>query len=154
MLLLHTLPSGYPYPLCGVRRPEGEAHASPSCAEAQPTATRRDRQSLRGELGEGSSMSHAERHAHAFTREETYAATRRPVSLAETLLPEAYTSGAFFALERERVFGSTWVAVGCAAQLREPGDVLVTDVAGRSIFVVRKEDGALQAFYKLCRHPR
>jgi choline monooxygenase len=90
--------------------------------------------------------------ADVFTREETYAATRRPVSLAETLLPEAYTSEAFFALERERVFGSAWVAVGCSAQLREAGDVLVADVAGRSVFVVRKQDGALRAFYNVCRH--
>jgi choline monooxygenase len=90
--------------------------------------------------------------ADAFTREETYAATRRPVSLAETLLPEAYTSEAFFALERDRVFASSWVAVGCSAQLREPGDVLVADVAGRSVFVVRKKDGTLRAFYNVCRH--
>ena len=89
---------------------------------------------------------------HAFTREETYAATRRPVSLAATLVPDAYTSEEFFALERERVFASSWVAVGCSAQLREPGDVLVTEVAGRSIFVVRKQDGALRAFYNVCRH--
>src|SRR5436309_8056449 len=94
----------------------------------------------------------ANRPAEAFTREETYAATRRPVALAETLLPEAYTSEAFLALERERVFGPTWVAVGCSAALREAGDVLVTDVAGRSIFVVRKQDGALRAFYNVCRH--
>src|ERR671932_1701149 len=104
-------------------------------------------------------MNHAEQdvrtagpRADAFTREETYEATRRPVSLAETLLPEAYTSEAFFALERERVFASTWVAAGCSAQLREPGDVLVAEVAGRSIFVVRKQDGALRAFYNVCRH--
>jgi choline monooxygenase len=104
-------------------------------------------------------MNNAEEHVHvagtraeAFAREETYAATRRPVSLAETLLPEAYTSEAFFALERERVFGSTWVVVGCSAQLRQPGDVLVAEVAGRSIFVVRKHDGALRAFYNVCRH--
>jgi choline monooxygenase len=88
----------------------------------------------------------------AFTREETYARTRRPVSLAETLLPEAYTSEAFFALERERVFGSSWVAVGCSAALREPGAVLVAEVAGRSTFVVRKQDGTLRAFYNVCRH--
>jgi choline monooxygenase len=98
-----------------------------------------------------------ERHAQAggpqaFTQEETYAATRRPVSLAATLLPDAYTSEEFFALERERVFGQGWVAVGCSAQLREPGDVLVAEVAGRSIFVVRKKDGTLRAFYNVCRH--
>ena len=45
--------------------------------------------------------------AERFTREETYAASRRPVSLAETLLPEAYTSETFFAIERERVFASS-----------------------------------------------
>jgi choline monooxygenase len=88
----------------------------------------------------------------AFTREETYAATRRPVALAQTLLPAAYTSEAFFAVERERVFGAGWVAVGCAAALREPGDVLVAEVAGRSIFVVRKPDGVLRGFYNVCRH--
>jgi choline monooxygenase len=74
------------------------------------------------------------------------------VSLAATLLPDAYTSEEFFAVERERVFGAGWVAVGCAARLREPGDLLVAEVAGRSIFVVRKQDGALRAFYNVCRH--
>jgi choline monooxygenase len=88
----------------------------------------------------------------AFTQEETYAATRRPVTLATTLVPDAYTSEEFFALERVRVFGASWVAVGCSAQLREAGDVLVADVAGRSIFVVRKKDGRLRAFYNACRH--
>jgi choline monooxygenase len=100
-------------------------------------------------------MSHPHEHlastagtsADAFTREATYAATRRPVALAQTL-----TSEAFFALERERVFGTSWVAVGCSAQLRESGDVLVTEVAGRSIFVVRNTDGQLRAFYNVCRH--
>jgi choline monooxygenase len=87
-----------------------------------------------------------------FTREETYAATRRPVDLAQTLIPEAYTSDAFFAVERERIFGRSWVAVGCSAQVRQPGDVLVTEVGGRSIFVVRNKDGRLRAFYNACRH--
>jgi choline monooxygenase len=88
----------------------------------------------------------------AFTHEETYAATRRPVALATTLVPDAYTSGEFFALERERVFGTSWVAVGCSAPLREPGDVLVAEVAGRSVFVVRQKDATLRAFYNVCRH--
>jgi choline monooxygenase len=90
--------------------------------------------------------------ARAFTREETYAATRRPVALAETLIPEAYTSESFNALEQERVFAAGWVAVGCAAQLREPGDALVVDVAGRSIIVVRNRRGELRGYYNTCRH--
>lgn len=88
----------------------------------------------------------------AYTREETYAATRRPVELAETLTPEAYRSEEFFALERERVFATSWIAVGCVAELREPGDVLVAEVAGRSLFVVRGRAGVLRAFYNVCRH--
>ena len=87
-----------------------------------------------------------------FVREETYAHTRRPVELAETLLPEAYSSDEFFAIERERVFRTSWVAVGCAAEVRERGNVLVTEVGGRSIFVTRNGDGDLRAFYNVCRH--
>jgi choline monooxygenase len=87
-----------------------------------------------------------------FTREETYAPTRLPVDYAQTLLPEAYTSDEFFAVERERVFASSWVAVGCTAQLRRPGQVLVADVAGRSLFVIRTQGGRLRAFYNVCRH--
>jgi choline monooxygenase len=91
-------------------------------------------------------------HADAFTSEETYAATRRHAAVAQTLLPAAYTSDAFFAIERERVFGRSWVAAGCAAQLSDPGDALVVDVAGRSIFIIRTGTGELRAFYNVCRH--
>jgi choline monooxygenase len=85
-------------------------------------------------------------------REETYAPTRRPVELAETLLPDAYSSQEFFAIERERIFRSSWVAVGCSAQVRKPGQVLVAEVGGRSVFVVRNGNGELRAFYNVCRH--
>jgi choline monooxygenase len=105
-----------------------------------------------GKMGGTAVEQDHERAADAFTLEETYAATRRPVDLAETLPPAVYSSERFFALERERVFASGWVAVGCTAQLLEPGDVLVSDVAGRSIFVVRTRDGELRAFYNTCRH--
>ena len=90
--------------------------------------------------------------ADRFVLEETYAPTRRPVELAETLLPEGYSSEEFFAIERERVFGSGWVAVGCVAQVSRPGQVLVAEVGGRSIFVTRKHSGELRAFYNVCRH--
>lgn len=90
--------------------------------------------------------------ADRFVREETYAPTRRPVELAETLLPEAYSAEEFFAIEQERVFGSSWVAVGCSAQVAGPGQVLVAEVAGRSFFIARNGAGELRAFYNVCRH--
>ncbi len=88
----------------------------------------------------------------AYTREETYSQTRLPVSLATTLIPDAYTSDEFFAIEQERVFGTSWVAVACTSELERPGDLLVTDVAGQSVVVVRNKAGELRAFFNVCRH--
>jgi choline monooxygenase len=84
--------------------------------------------------------------------EDTYRQTRAPVELASTLLPEAYTCPRFYALEQERVFATSWVAVGCTSQLQESGQALVVTVAGRSIIVVRDKAGRLHAFHNVCRH--
>jgi choline monooxygenase len=90
--------------------------------------------------------------AEDFTREETYRHTRLPVDLASTLLPDAYTSREFFDLEREKVFASSWIPVGCTSQVEGPGQTLVTEVAGRSIIVTRDKQGELRAFHNVCRH--
>lgn len=87
-----------------------------------------------------------------FVWEETYRRTRLPVDLASTLIPDAYTSQAFFDIERERVFSASWVAVGCASEVEAPGDVIVSEVAGRSIIVTRNNDGEIRAFHNVCRH--
>jgi choline monooxygenase len=87
-----------------------------------------------------------------FTQEDTYRATRLPVSLASTLTPDAYTSDEFFELERERVFRRGWVAAACASEVAQPGDAVVVELAGRSAIVVRGQDGALRAFENVCRH--
>lgn len=87
-----------------------------------------------------------------FLQEATYAATRRPVDQAETLTPEAYRSREFFDLERERVFATSWVAVGYAERVARPGDTFVADVAGRSIIVTRDRQGVLRGFHNVCRH--
>ncbi|MFC5140048.1 aromatic ring-hydroxylating dioxygenase subunit alpha [Actinomycetospora rhizophila] len=87
-----------------------------------------------------------------YTDEATYAATRLPVELASTLLPDAYTTPEFFALEQEKVFASGWVAVGLAADVDRPGACIVVDVAGRSVIITRNRHGALRAFHNVCRH--
>src|SRR5205814_10063545 len=88
----------------------------------------------------------------SYVRHEIYERTRLPVASARTLIREAYVSEEFFAVERERVFASGWVAVGGAEAVREPGDVLIVDIAGRSVIVGRGRDGTLRAFYNVCRH--
>jgi choline monooxygenase len=90
--------------------------------------------------------------AEAFTRSDTYAATRLPVELATTLIPDAYTEQSFFDLEREQVFAHSWVPVCLADEVPEPGDFLVVEVAGRSLIVCRSAQGTLRAHHNVCRH--
>ena len=89
---------------------------------------------------------------HVYTQPETYGLSRLPVDQALTLIPDAYTAADFFALEQEKIFATAWVAVGCLQQVKNPGDILVTEVAGRSILVMRDKTGKLGAFYNVCRH--
>ena len=88
----------------------------------------------------------------AFLEEETYGRTRLPVSLATTLIPDAYTSPEFHELELERVFARSWVAACCTSELAEPGDAVVLDVAGSSVIVWRDADDGVRAFHNVCRH--
>jgi choline monooxygenase len=88
----------------------------------------------------------------AFKREETYAATRLPVELASTLIPDAYTSAEFRELELDRIFGRSWVPVCVTDDLREPGSFVTVDVAGRSLIVCRSRTGELHAHHNVCRH--
>ncbi len=87
-----------------------------------------------------------------FGQESTYRATRLPVDLASTLIPDAYTSAEFHALEQERVFGTAWVPVCVTDEVREPGAFVVVEVGGRSLIVCRNRDGALRAHHNVCRH--
>jgi len=87
-----------------------------------------------------------------FGDESTYRATRLPVDLASTLIPDAYTSAEFHALEQERVFGTAWVPVCVTDEVREPGAFVVVEVGGRSLIVCRNRDGALRAHHNVCRH--
>jgi phenylpropionate dioxygenase-like ring-hydroxylating dioxygenase large terminal subunit len=85
-------------------------------------------------------------------REETYAATRLPVDLASTLIPDAYVSPDFHSLEREAIFARSWVPVCVTDELAEPGSYIVVDVAGRSLVVCRNRAGELRAHHNVCRH--
>jgi phenylpropionate dioxygenase-like ring-hydroxylating dioxygenase large terminal subunit len=87
-----------------------------------------------------------------FLREETYGATRLPVDLASTLIPDAYTSPDFHALELDAIFARSWVPVCVTAELAEPGSYVVVDVAGRSLVVCRNRSGELRAHHNVCRH--
>src|SRR5947208_6924624 len=88
----------------------------------------------------------------AYESEDTYRRTRLPVSLATTLIPDAYTSPEFHELERDRIFATSWVAAGPRSELAEPGDTLVVEVGGSSVIVVCGADGEVRAVHNVCRH--
>ncbi len=66
--------------------------------------------------------------------------------------PHFYASHEVFRLEAERIFHRQWFAAGRTEQLPSRGDVLVVEVAGESVIVIRGRDDALAAFYNVCRH--
>jgi Rieske 2Fe-2S family protein len=69
-----------------------------------------------------------------------------------TLPRDAYVADRVWVDERERIFAHQWFAVGRADDVATPGDYLRADVAGEQVLVVRADDGALNAFYNVCRH--
>jgi Rieske 2Fe-2S family protein len=71
---------------------------------------------------------------------------------AKTLEARWYLSPEVFAQERERLFAAGWVAVGREEQVESPGEFFIASVAGENLIIVRDADGALHAFYNVCRH--
>ena len=72
---------------------------------------------------------------------------------AAPMLPrQCYTSGEFFAFEREAVFARNWVCVGRTDQLAEPGTMFPFTVAGEPLIIARGHDGKLRAMAAVCQH--
>lgn len=69
-----------------------------------------------------------------------------------TLSGHEYTSLEVYDEERERIWWGDWVTIGRAEEVAAPGDFVVKDLAGESIFVVRNQDSELHGFYNVCAH--
>jgi glycine betaine catabolism A len=74
------------------------------------------------------------------------------MNLEPTLPTFWYRRAAVYALEQERIFFREWLCVGREEELPRPGAHRVLDVCGQSIVLVRNAEGALRAFYNVCRH--
>jgi choline monooxygenase len=75
-----------------------------------------------------------------------------PLEQAYTIPAAWYVDERIARLERDRVFGSNWIAVGRANQVAAPGEFFTFDLAGEPLIVVRGSDHQLRAFYNVCRH--
>jgi phenylpropionate dioxygenase-like ring-hydroxylating dioxygenase large terminal subunit len=75
-----------------------------------------------------------------------------PFGLESTLPTFWYQREDVYALEQEHIFFREWLCVGRAEPVPRPGDHRVIDVCGQSIILLRNSQGALHAFYNVCRH--
>jgi glycine betaine catabolism A len=71
---------------------------------------------------------------------------------AMSLPARYYIDPEYYRSELEWSFFKMWVHAGRTAELAEPGDFVVRDVAGESLILVRREGGGLSAYYNVCRH--
>jgi choline monooxygenase len=72
--------------------------------------------------------------------------------LETTLHATGYHEQAAFALERQTIFGRSWLLIGHVRELQRPGDYLAEAIAGGPLFVIRDKQGALKSFHNVCRH--
>ena len=73
-------------------------------------------------------------------------------SLEKTLPRESYLDEGEFEREYRAIFESGWVCVGRSDALTEAGHYLAIRLQSQSLLIVRGDDGALGAFYNVCRH--
>ena len=83
---------------------------------------------------------------------EALAAFDNTGPIATGLPSTAYASEEFFALENAKLFHHSWVFVGFAHELAQPGDAIPVSVAGRPLLLVRNGAGEIKAFHNVCRH--
>jgi len=65
---------------------------------------------------------------------------------------DCYTSPELFALEMQHLFANTWVYVGHASQIPNPGDYYATTVGDQPVLMVRLPDGSVKVLHNRCLH--
>jgi phenylpropionate dioxygenase-like ring-hydroxylating dioxygenase large terminal subunit len=63
-----------------------------------------------------------------------------------------YSDADVFEMERERVFGRSWVFLAHESEIPDPGDYVVRRVLDDSFIVVRDESGAVRVHFNMCLH--
>ncbi len=63
-----------------------------------------------------------------------------------------YTDPEFYKLEQERLFARSWLYACHESELPDNGSYRLCDILGRSVLMVRGEDGEVRSFLNACRH--
>jgi Rieske 2Fe-2S family protein len=69
-----------------------------------------------------------------------------------TLPARFYTDPDLFRRELEAFYFERWICAGRTEFISQPGDYFLREVAGESVVVVRDAEGAVNAFFNVCRH--
>jgi len=73
-------------------------------------------------------------------------------SRSSSIGADCYIDPGYLEVEREQIFRRSWQFLCHEEALREPGSYVTASFQGRSIVAVRGMDGALRAFYNVCKH--
>jgi choline monooxygenase len=76
----------------------------------------------------------------------------QPLATATALPAHFYSGETSAALDRHAIFARSWQLVARSAQVANPGDHVVCEIAGVPLLVVRGADGTLRALHNVCRH--
>ena len=82
----------------------------------------------------------------------TVAKVNGPTESATGLPNHAYTDPAFFELEREKLFSTTWSCVGQACTVPSPGDARPIGFLGIPLLMIRNGEGEIRVFHNVCSH--
>jgi len=80
------------------------------------------------------------------------ATIRRDYRAASLLPKRAYHDPAILAWEQANILRRDWVMVARDEDAPDPGTYTLVELEGESIIVARGRDGALRAFFNVCRH--
>jgi len=69
-----------------------------------------------------------------------------------SLPQDYYVSADVFAMDLDLVFARSWLFIGAATELAEPGDTLVWSLGRDSVLLIRDETGRISAHHNVCRH--
>jgi 3-phenylpropionate/trans-cinnamate dioxygenase alpha subunit len=66
--------------------------------------------------------------------------------------PRVFVDPALYELEQERIFGHSWLFVGCESQIPEPGDFITNSMGEERVIVTRDTDRGIHVLVNSCRH--
>ena len=71
---------------------------------------------------------------------------------AYTLPAYAYADPEFHAFDTQAIFARNWQYIGRADQVKNTGDHIVADIAGKPVIAVCGNDNVLRGFFNVCKH--